>query len=75
MDYVRTLGGSAPRSGRHDRINSDRYFHVMNQGWYALTREGIQGPFHNKRDAEEFVAKVIAGKIQPESEDTNHANK
>jgi len=75
MDHVRTLGGSAPRSGRHDRINSDRYFHVMNQGWYALTREGIRGPFLNKQDAEEFVAKVISGKLQSESLDANHANR
>jgi len=74
MDYVRTLGGSTPRSGRHDRINSDRYFHVMNQGWYALTREGLKGPFHDKRNAEEFVAKLISGKLQPESQDAIHTS-
>lgn len=75
MDYVRTLGGSAPRSGRHDRINSDRYFHVMNQGWYALTREGIRGPFPNKQDAEEFIATHITGECRQEPRDNHRVNK
>ena len=75
MDYVRTLGGTTPRSGRHDRANSDRYFHVMNQGWYALTREGIKGPFVEKRDAEEFIARIVSGELQPEPRDVNHAGK
>lgn len=73
MDHVRTLGGSAPRSGRHDRINNDRYFHVMNQGWYALTREGIQGPFIDKQNAEKFVAEHVIGARREASRDTDPA--
>ncbi len=65
MDFLQTLGGGAPRSGRHDRVNNDRYFHVMGQGWYALTREGMCGPFIERDMAEEFVEKVIAGEIKP----------
>ncbi|TDY00966.1 hypothetical protein [Thiohalophilus thiocyanatoxydans] len=72
MDHVRTLGGSTPRSGRHDRINDDRYFHVMNQGWYALTREGIRGPFIDKQDAEKFVAEHVTGARRDTSRDTEH---
>ncbi len=66
MDFVQTLGGGTPRSGRHDRVNDDRYFHVMGRGWYALTREGMGGPFIERNSAEEFVKKVIAGEIKPQ---------
>ena len=72
MDYVYTLGGGAPRSGRHERVNDDRYIHVPGQGWYALTREGLGGPFEDKREAEIFVARVSAGEILPEPQDKKH---
>lgn len=73
MDFIRTLGGNIPRSGRHDRVNNDRYFHVMGRGWYALTREGIGGPFVEKHEAERFVARVISGEIRPDNQDADHA--
>ncbi len=73
MGFVRTLGGGPPRSGRHDRINNDRYFHVTGQGWYALTREGLGGPFVDKRSAEVFVYKAIAGELLPENQDNEEA--
>lgn len=75
MDFVKTVGGNRPRSGRHDRVNSDRYFHVMGQGWYALTREGMGGPFVDKSSAEQFVRKVIAGEILPGFQDSNNASR
>jgi hypothetical protein len=65
MDFCQTLGGGIPRSGRHDRINTNRYFHVSRQGWYALTREGLGGPFLEKQQAEEFVRKVLSGELKP----------
>jgi hypothetical protein len=74
MDFVKTVGGNRPRSGRHDRVNNDRYFHVSSQGWYALTREGLGGPFVHKSSAEEFVRKVIAGEIYPECQNSRNAN-
>lgn len=65
MDFLQTLGGGTPRTGRHNRVNSDRYFHVLGQGWYALTREGLGGPFLDKHQAEEFVRQVLTGEIKP----------
>ncbi len=75
MEYVRTLGGNTPRSGRHDRIGDDRYFYVTGQGWYALAREGLGGPYVSKRDAEEFVARAVAGELQPEFEEIGYARR
>ena len=40
-----------PRAGEGHRLNQQRYFHVMNQGWYIHTREGVQGPYLRKEDA------------------------
>ncbi len=47
------------RTGSSDRINPDRYFHVMNQGWYVFTREGIHGPYNKHIDAESYLSSVI----------------
>ncbi|MBI3560110.1 MAG: hypothetical protein HY080_00105 [Gammaproteobacteria bacterium] len=43
------------RIGEQHRVNVNRYFHVMSQGWYAYTREGIRGPFVDKLRAEVFI--------------------
>lgn len=59
VDYQQTLGGGKPRAGSEHRSNTDRYFHVMGQGWYALTREGISGPYLTKEVALEFVQDLI----------------
>ncbi|MDR9436143.1 MAG: hypothetical protein RI563_04660 [Thiohalophilus sp.] len=74
MGFVRTLGGGIPRSGRHDRVNNDRYFHVMGQGWYALAREGLGGPFIDKQEAEAFVHKAMAGELLPKDQDSEDAS-
>jgi len=47
------------RTGSSSRINPDRYFHVMNQGWYVFTREGVQGPYDQRNDAETHIVSVI----------------
>jgi len=65
MDFMQTSGRGTPRRGQHNRINRNRYFHVVGQGWYALTREGMGGPFIEKQTAEAFVLSVIAGEIKP----------
>jgi hypothetical protein len=48
------------RAGANFRSNPGRFFHVMTQGWYVFTREGIRGPFVDRDRAERFVANLIA---------------
>ena len=44
-----------PRAGQQFRNNPERYFHVMAEGWFIFTREGIQGPFVDKDRAKGFL--------------------
>jgi len=63
------------RTGSTHRINPDRYFHVMSQGWYIFTREGVQGPYDKRNDAESYLTSVV-GNISTEtaSPDVNDSN-
>jgi len=47
------------RVGREHRRNPDRYFHVMTEGWYIFTREGIHGPFLDKTRAHNFLTQHL----------------
>jgi hypothetical protein len=58
MDTGRT---PAPRAGREHRVNPDRYFHVMGEGWYMYTREALAGPFPDKNQAELHLERMIKG--------------
>ncbi|MCG6886079.1 MAG: hypothetical protein LJE74_02625 [Proteobacteria bacterium] len=49
------------RAGKPARISANRYFYVMGEGWYVLTREGESGPYPEKDKAEEFVNIVLTG--------------
>ena len=49
-----------PRAGKDHRVNQDRYFHVMGQGWYILTREGVDGPYVDKKQVSDFIRKFTA---------------
>lgn len=49
------------RAGKQYRSNPDRYFHVMAEGWYIFTREGVRGPFHDKPRAATFLQQHIEG--------------
>ena len=69
MDYVRIHVVADARRRADSDVGADRYIHGPGQGWYALTREGLGGPFEDKREAEIFVARVIAGEILPEPQD------
>jgi hypothetical protein len=51
-----------PRAGKDHRINQDRFFHVMGQGWYVLTREGVDGPYMDKHQVNDRIQKYT----QPE---------
>jgi len=59
------------RTGSSDRINPDRYFHVMNQGWYIYTREGVSGPYDKRNDAENHISSVVSGNDNPSNNDIN----
>jgi hypothetical protein len=47
------------RAGRQYRSNPDRYFHVMTEGWYIFTREGVRGPFYDKSRAAFYLQQHI----------------
>jgi hypothetical protein len=49
-----------PRAGKDHRVNQDRYFHVMGQGWYVLTREGVDGPYMDKKQVNDSIRKFTA---------------
>lgn len=44
-----------PRVGEQHRSNPDRFFHVLTQGWYVFTREGIRGPFVDRHRANSYL--------------------
>ena len=50
---------NASRAGKNHRSNQDRYFHVMSQGWFMYTREGIQGPFFDRQQAQHHLWKML----------------
>jgi len=49
------------RSSDRSRNNESRYFQVANEGWYLRTREGTQGPFETRQQAEQFLGELIRG--------------
>jgi len=49
------------RGTKEARISDNRYFYVMGEGWYVLTREGESGPYLEKSGAIDFVEAVMTG--------------
>ena len=45
------MDSSLSRAGKEHRVNTERYFHVMGQGWYVFTREGVGGPYIERNQA------------------------
>ncbi|MDH5407021.1 MAG: hypothetical protein OEZ33_11380 [Gammaproteobacteria bacterium] len=62
MDFQETSGANRNRTSAEDRSNQDRYFHVMGQGWYVLTREGIRGPNLTREQANQQLNELVQGK-------------
>jgi|GEM_PF-1631509 len=58
MDPNRTIGSGKPRAGEELRINKDRLFYVDNVGWYIHTREGLNGPYPEMKEAESYVTQL-----------------
>lgn len=59
MNPLETADNFSTRNGENHRTNTNRYFHVMSQGWYAYTREGVRGPFIDKSRAECFITQLM----------------
>lgn len=49
------------RAGEQYRSNPGRFFHVMAEGWYIFTREGVRGPFYDKSRAAFYLQQHIVG--------------
>ena len=59
MNSLDTTNNFSTRNGEGHRANINRYFHVMSQGWYTYTREGVRGPFIDKTRAEGFITQLL----------------
>lgn len=47
---------SAAHAGFHgSRFRHDRFFYVLNEGWYIETRSGDFGPFSSHETAQHFL--------------------
>jgi len=53
------MDSSLTRTGKEHRVNTERYFHVMGQGWYVLTREGVDGPHVDRIKARLVVNQLV----------------
>ena len=63
------MDSSLSRAGKEHRVNTERYFHVMGQGWYVLTREGVDGPYVERSEA----TLVIKQLVDPDSMPVNNS--
>lgn len=52
------------RAGEQFRINTERYFYVMSQGWYLHTRDGVEGPYNTREDAEQHLSGLTSDKSE-----------
>lgn len=53
------------------RVSDNRYFYVIGEGWYVLTREGESGPYPEKNEAIDFVETELTAS---QSFDASHAS-
>ena len=61
---------SSARAGKEHRVNTERYFHVMGQGWYLLTREGIGGPYTERSEVKSAINLLINPDAAPVKDKT-----
>lgn len=71
MSYLFDQPSIAKRTGEHDRVNTDRFFHIMNEGWFVYLRKdkilidninsknGVAGPFESKPLAGDYLKQII----------------
>ena len=70
MSYLFKQPSKAQRTGKQNRVNTDRFFHIMNEGWFLYLRkdkilidninskEGIAGPFQSKPIASDYLKQI-----------------
>ena len=64
--------GTSSRAGKEHRVNTERYFHVMGQGWYVLTREGASGPYTERNEVNSVIKQLVdpdAAPVEKKSEE------
>ena len=54
------LGTIIKNSLHRIRFRSERFFHILGEGWYFEAREGMFGPHETKVMAGEALKKLIA---------------
>jgi len=71
MSYLFNDSSIPTRAGKQHRVNLDRFFHIMNEGWFIYTRkgqklptnqnttDGIAGPFESKIVANDFLTERL----------------
>lgn len=43
----------------YQRTSTERYFYVMYEGWYLKAREGQQGPFLSRKNADRYLGMLM----------------
>ena len=71
MNYLFDTPQKVLRRGKQHRINTDRFFHIMNEGWFVymrqekrteknrLYKDGVAGPFDSKSIATAYLHQVV----------------
>ena len=47
-----------PLQTKEQRFTLNRFFYMMGKGWFVEAREGLQGPFFKREDAESHLEEV-----------------
>lgn len=87
MSYLFNQPTIAKRTGKQHRVNTDRFFHIMNEGWFVYmrkdkilidninTKNGIAGPFESKPVASDYLNQIIhmsPSELEPTEGSTDH---
>ncbi len=84
MSYLFNISKEMTRRGKQYRVNTDRFFHIMNEGWFIYMRQevmaleasthsnGVIGPFASKSLANSHLQRVAgSGELSAEQAPDN----
>lgn len=86
MDYLFNPILESSRTGKQNRINLDRFFHIMNEGWFVYLRndpsfvdnltikDNIAGPFDTKSNACDFLSQYLNANVEPKNTNMETSN-
>jgi len=72
MSYLFKISKKMTRRGKQHRINSVRFFHIANEGWFVYMRQeqmvdsnaqknnDVAGPFKTKAVANSHLQRIVA---------------